>query len=625
MTVDEALRLLDLTSPVIEADVEKAYREAVEVWNPDRFYGNQELCAKAELRMQSINEAYQCLTRYIVEESAAREYAAEQVAPPLPKTPSLSLRPPLPALPPQVSTPAKAGRPAAPASSEGEKDLINDKFIFVCCSLVLVGIIAWVIVDRTWVTGKDESSSSSSSYQPAPKVGEESPLIQEEKPTSQEEKKDKERIDFYAMRKAALEGDEVAQTNLGSWYISGRFVEKNRDEGERWLLLATDQGNLEAIKVLAASYMQGSNGFPKNNTLALVFCVLAIENGDEGAQVAVDYLKSVVTPAQLGEATELYNKIVSRLSEAHPVSSVMNERNDEIKRVGAFLDNVARGNIPPKMEEPAPSAPGAPPVEAAPNSSSSHNAPGGSTNEIKKETTREFRIPFGTKPIKITDSGESIGRGATISNEKALGPVYEWTSVEGKRLEAHFISYTDKGVELKVAGTGEIHMIPLTRLSLESRKQADMLNDKVVTDVMEHLPTDHRLQSGFKEVYGRTDGLGKLFIKNGLKEDVLIKLVEDGKLRVTMYVRAQSDTEVWQIPDGNFTVLYCAGYGWKHQKRSFSRGRRAYKLDEPASFSTSYVNPAPEGQGYSLSLSVTGGVDGPVSSNVISADEFDKF
>lgn len=481
-----------------------------------------------------------------------------------------------------------------------------------------MGIIAWIIVDRTWVKSEDEALAKSS-YEAAPKV------VEEIKPTTSTEKLELNSRVFHETLRAAQLGNKNAKTKVGTLYLYGRGVEQSGAEGERWLLLAADDWQVEAMKLLAISYSAGLYGVSQDRVLAMIFFAITSGFDDKASQTQLNILKAEATPEQLAEALALGEKIASRRSEDHPFSSVINERNEEIKSVGAFLDDIASGKPPPEAQEPVPSAPMAPPVEAAPNSSATNSSGGSILDQISRGMTGDSHTPAGDNPIKTTDLGTAISMGATISTEKALGPVYEWTSVEGKRLEAHFISYTDKGVELKVAATGEIHMIPLTRLSLDSRKQADELNDKVVADVMEHLPTDHRLQTGFKEVYGRTDGLGQIIVKNGFKEDVLIKLVENGKLRVTIYVRAGSETKIWQIPDGEYSLLYCAGYGWKHQKRSFSRGRRAYKLDAPASFSTSYAGQSPEWQSYNLSLSVTGNVDSPTAMSSVSVDEFDKF
>ena len=63
MNLDEALRVLELSMPLNGADLKKSYREALLVWHPDRFAGNDSLTAKANEHTRSINEAYRLLSR----------------------------------------------------------------------------------------------------------------------------------------------------------------------------------------------------------------------------------------------------------------------------------------------------------------------------------------------------------------------------------------------------------------------------------------------------------------------------------------------------------------------------------------------------------------------------------
>ena len=61
MTPKEALQLLELKPPVTKSDLKKAYREALMVWHPDRFQGNDDLRSKAQARAYLINEAFTML------------------------------------------------------------------------------------------------------------------------------------------------------------------------------------------------------------------------------------------------------------------------------------------------------------------------------------------------------------------------------------------------------------------------------------------------------------------------------------------------------------------------------------------------------------------------------------
>jgi hypothetical protein len=61
MTIPEALEYLELATPFTKSDLKKAYREALMVWHPDRFAGNDQLLAKAEVRTKLINDAFALL------------------------------------------------------------------------------------------------------------------------------------------------------------------------------------------------------------------------------------------------------------------------------------------------------------------------------------------------------------------------------------------------------------------------------------------------------------------------------------------------------------------------------------------------------------------------------------
>src|SRR5437868_989387 len=58
------LRVLELDASASRQDVERAYKELTQVWHPDRFSHNQELKAKAEIKMRELNIAYQKLKEY---------------------------------------------------------------------------------------------------------------------------------------------------------------------------------------------------------------------------------------------------------------------------------------------------------------------------------------------------------------------------------------------------------------------------------------------------------------------------------------------------------------------------------------------------------------------------------
>lgn len=63
MTLNVALQTLELQARFTRGDLKKAYREAHQVWHPDRFPAQSNLQSKASARTQQINEAYDYLLR----------------------------------------------------------------------------------------------------------------------------------------------------------------------------------------------------------------------------------------------------------------------------------------------------------------------------------------------------------------------------------------------------------------------------------------------------------------------------------------------------------------------------------------------------------------------------------
>jgi hypothetical protein len=107
MTIPEALEYLELATPFTKSDLKKAYREALMVWHPDRFAGNDQLLAKAEVRTKQINEAFALL-----KEIPETDYPYQ----PLPEEPQ-----PRQATgsPPPAAPPPRKGPPAAAKSNAG--------------------------------------------------------------------------------------------------------------------------------------------------------------------------------------------------------------------------------------------------------------------------------------------------------------------------------------------------------------------------------------------------------------------------------------------------------------------------------------------------------------------------
>lgn len=58
MTKDQSLKILELVEPITREQLEKSYRDALDVWNPDSFEGNEALKSRATCKTNEIHDAY---------------------------------------------------------------------------------------------------------------------------------------------------------------------------------------------------------------------------------------------------------------------------------------------------------------------------------------------------------------------------------------------------------------------------------------------------------------------------------------------------------------------------------------------------------------------------------------
>ncbi len=77
-----------------------------------------------------------------------------------------------------------------------------------------------------------------------------------------------------------------------------------------------------------------------------------------------------------------------------------------------------------------------------------------------------------TEGASLTGGGAAPAAAAPAASMPAAGAAQTWTSSDGKTLQASFAGMKDGGVLLKMEGSGEVFLVPLTRLSPESQAQA---------------------------------------------------------------------------------------------------------------------------------------------------------
>jgi hypothetical protein len=101
------------------------------------------------------------------------------------------------------------------------------------------------------------------------------------------------------MRKAAAQGNAIAQFNLGLLYYSGEGVPQDYKRAAQWYQKAAEQGNADAQSDLGFAYENG-HGVPQDYVQAFKWIDLAASQG-----ATHDWLTKKMTPAQIAEAQRL--------------------------------------------------------------------------------------------------------------------------------------------------------------------------------------------------------------------------------------------------------------------------------------------------------------------------------
>jgi TPR repeat protein len=81
-------------------------------------------------------------------------------------------------------------------------------------------------------------------------------------------------------RKAAEQGDESAQVDLGLLYTDGYGVPRNYAEAMKWTLMAAKQGDSFAQHLMASFYEDGL-GMPQNYILAYMWYSVSAHNPEQ--------------------------------------------------------------------------------------------------------------------------------------------------------------------------------------------------------------------------------------------------------------------------------------------------------------------------------------------------------
>ena len=123
------------------------------------------------------------------------------------------------------------------------------------------------------------------------------------------EKDLKEAVKWY--RKAADQGDAMAQFGLGNRYKTGEGVGKDLKEAVKWYRKAADQGFASAQDSLRDMYTFGE-GVHEDRVTAYAWCNIAAANGNALSKKYKGSNAKEMTSAQIAQAEALVKEMIRK-------------------------------------------------------------------------------------------------------------------------------------------------------------------------------------------------------------------------------------------------------------------------------------------------------------------------
>ncbi len=105
-------------------------------------------------------------------------------------------------------------------------------------------------------------------------------------------------------RKAADQGDAIAEFLLGNQYANGKGVPQDYTEAMIWFQRAAEQGHPVAKLFLGVMYAE-ARGVPQDYVRAHMWFSLTAAQGEQRAVKILEMAERRMTPAQINEAQKL--------------------------------------------------------------------------------------------------------------------------------------------------------------------------------------------------------------------------------------------------------------------------------------------------------------------------------
>jgi hypothetical protein len=155
------------------------------------------------------------------------------------------------------------------------------------------------------------------------------------------------------------------------------------------------------------------------------------------------------------------------------------------------------------------------------------------------------------------------------------------------------------------------------------------LSSLIAEKANRHLPGDSRPRNGnlVRDSISNRNSKASLTMINGLNEDAYVKLIQNRRCVASFYVRGNNRYTFSGIPDGNYIVMYCLGFGWDTTAQDFKRGRKAVRYDETMRYATHVIENQRARTTYydEMSLTLHKTALGNATTTDIDPSEFDKY
>lgn len=416
------------------------------------------------------------------------------------------------------------------------------------------------------------------------------------------------------LQKAADQGDSQGMYQLGLCYRDGNGVEQDFDHAAQLHLEAAEQGHAASMRSLAAFHRYGHGGMEKSLQKSYEWYVRATETGDVTAfiEVALSHLLGDGVPPSEAKAREWYLRapMEKRTPEELVAEALRYESGDGVeKSVGIACMLLSEAAV------------------------QGHGFAQGALGDYyyfgkegaPKELTTALKLYHmaAEKGWELYQSvlGDCYQKGEGV--ERDLKEALQWHlkaaaqgNLESKLALAHI--YAD---ELGLRDEGEMlawYFLAKAQMEQEKPEQAEPLQkeyarllakattstaeqaEKRVAEIQRKYPlclksrartamepppmataAPRRMVENAVLVdrvsSNATAGSSKLTVENQLREDACVKVLRDGSLAASFYVRGGTKLTLNTIPPGKYVVMYCTGQEWDAEQQEFLSEPRAVR------------------------------------------------